>query len=119
MAAPITLFFLTACVGREALLETDLDLDAFGPETQATATPAGVDAREGGVRPDRLDVEAIFQLALPLIALPTELSGCCRLDVQLGHDETPAIVGVTARVEGGRVASCEGRLDQQAETWMS
>ena len=66
--------------------------------------------------PDRLDVEATFQLALPLIALPAERSGTCRLGVQFVDSDPAAMVGVTARVEGERVVSCESRLDEQAET---
>ncbi len=64
--------------------------------------------------PDRLDVEAAFQLALPLVALPPQLEGTCRLSVRLEDD---SLAGVTARIEGGRVVSCESRLDQGAGTW--
>jgi DNA-binding HxlR family transcriptional regulator len=64
--------------------------------------------------PDRLDVEAAFQLALPLVVLPRELSGTCRLSAQL---EDGSLAGVTARIEGGRVVSCESRLDEGAGTW--
>jgi DNA-binding HxlR family transcriptional regulator len=64
--------------------------------------------------PDRLDVEAAFQLSLPLVALPRELSGTCRLSARLEDD---SLAGVTARVEGGCVVSCESRLDEAAGTW--
>ena len=64
--------------------------------------------------PDRLDVEAAFQLALPLVALPRELSGACRLSVELEDGE---LAGVTVRVESGLVVSCESRLEEGVGTW--
>jgi DNA-binding HxlR family transcriptional regulator len=67
--------------------------------------------------PDRLDAEAAFQLALPLIELPGDLSGSCRLGVQLSGDDSAPLAGVTAQIEGGRVVSCESRLDDRADTW--
>jgi DNA-binding HxlR family transcriptional regulator len=67
--------------------------------------------------PDRLDAEAAFQLALPLIELPADLSGSCRLGVRLSGDGSAPLAGVTAQVEGGRVVSCESRLDERAGTW--
>jgi len=69
--------------------------------------------------PDRLDVEAAFQLALPLISLPEELSGSCQLSVQLAPSGQSSVCGVTARVEQGRVVPSEGQLEEQPETWMA
>jgi len=73
---------------------------------------------------DALDVEAAFRLALPLLELPEELSGSCRLGVRLVEepgaapvDAAPDLVGVTARIERGRVASVEPRLDSRADAW--
>jgi DNA-binding HxlR family transcriptional regulator len=62
-----------------------------------------------------LDVEAIFQLALPLLKLPGKLSGVCSLAVELdeGVPESPA--RVTARIEAGRLVGCEPGLDQRAD----
>lgn len=66
-----------------------------------------------------LDVEAAFLLTLPLLDLPAELSGTCSLAVELDEDVVPNPAGVTARVEGGRIVSCEAGLDQDADSWAS
>lgn len=63
--------------------------------------------------PDVLDVGAAFLLALPLLELPADLSGTCRLAVQLpGEDE--ALTGATAHVENGHVIFVDLRLDPTA-----
>lgn len=69
--------------------------------------------------PDWLDVEAAFQLALPLVSLPAELSGTCRLGVEFADGGPPAVAGAMALVERGRIASCTGLLDEQADAWAS
>lgn len=66
--------------------------------------------------PDELDVEAAFLLTLPLVALPIEPSGSCRLAVQL-PGETAALAGVMARVEEGHVVYCDTELRDEADTW--
>ncbi|HET6571334.1 MAG TPA: winged helix-turn-helix domain-containing protein [Solirubrobacterales bacterium] len=73
---------------------------------------------------DALDVEAAFLLALPLLELPEDVSGSCRLGVSLDDgvplptaEPGPAMAGVTARIERGRVVSCTPGLDLRAETW--
>jgi hypothetical protein len=62
-----------------------------------------------------LDVEASFLLTSPLLELPAGLSGSCSLAVELDEDVDGSPAGVTVRVEGGRVASCERRLDEGAD----
>jgi hypothetical protein len=66
-----------------------------------------------------LDVEAAFQLSLPLLELPKELSGSCSLAVDLEEGVIPSPAGVTARVEKGRVVSCEAGLDEEADALAS
>jgi DNA-binding HxlR family transcriptional regulator len=63
-----------------------------------------------------LDVEAAFLLTLPLLELPAELSGSCRLGVEIDDGE-PCLAGATARVEAGRVTSCAVRLEEEADAW--
>lgn len=63
-----------------------------------------------------LDVEAAFLLALPLLELPAELSGSCSLAVELDEGVSPSPAGVTARVENGRVVSCEPLLGELADS---
>jgi DNA-binding HxlR family transcriptional regulator len=66
---------------------------------------------------DPLDVEAAFQLALPLLELPRELSGSCRLGVNLDQEGRPGLTGVTAGVDRGRVVSCTRGLAERADAW--
>ena len=58
-----------------------------------------------------VDAEAGLLLSMPLISLPTELSGSCRLGVEFPDGAEPRLVGVTVDVEGGRIASCTTRLE--------
>lgn len=73
--------------------------------------------REGMAPIEALDVEAAFLLTLPLLELPKELSGICRLGVNLEDDESVGLIGVTARIEQGRVVSCTRGLDGEANAW--
>lgn len=81
----------------------------------------------GGMVPiDALDVEAGFRLSLPLVELPEELHGSCRLGVNLreqdaerGDEQDPPdrLIGISAKIERGRVVSCETGLDEKADAW--
>lgn len=66
---------------------------------------------------DALDAEAGFRLSLPLIELPRELSGSCRLGLNLEEDESSSLTGVTAQIEQGRVVSCTTGLGEPADAW--
>jgi hypothetical protein len=66
---------------------------------------------------DPLDVDAGFRLSLPLIEMPKELTGTCRLALNTKDDETPGLTGVTAQIEEGRVISCEPGITQKADAW--
>ena len=67
----------------------------------------------------RLDVEAAFLLAIPLIELPPEVSGKCRLAVEIQGGSSPVFAGVLICVEDGKVVSCSSRLEGEAEGWAS
>lgn len=67
----------------------------------------------------RLDVEAAFLLAVPLMALPDGLAGKCRLAVEVQSGESPVFAGVLVCVEEGRVVSCSSRLEGEVEGWAS
>lgn len=69
------------------------------------------------VPPDDLDVGASFLLALPLIELPVELEGTCRLGVEVERGNQVEVAGVTARVGGGRVIACEPGLEVSADAF--
>ncbi len=65
--------------------------------------------------PTRIDIEAAFLLAVPLVALPADSSGSCLLAVSAPvsqEEETaPQIAGVHIEVERGEVVSCDSRLE--------
>jgi DNA-binding HxlR family transcriptional regulator len=67
----------------------------------------------------RLDVEAAFLLAIPLIELSSEMSGKCRLSVEIQGGSSPVFAGVLICVEEGKVVSCSSRLEGEAEGWAS
>jgi DNA-binding HxlR family transcriptional regulator len=75
------------------------------------------DPKEGMAPIDALDVEAGFLLSLPLIELPSELSGSCRLGLNLEEDESGKLTGVTARFEQGRIVSATPGLEEKADAW--
>ncbi len=66
-----------------------------------------------------LDVQAAFLLTLPLLELPEDRSGTCSLAVDLEEGVPGSPTGVTVRVEGGRLVSCDVRLDEEADAWAS
>lgn len=66
----------------------------------------------------RIDVEATFLLAVPLISLPADVSGACRLVVEApGGNGDAGLVGVAVVVEEGRIVSCVSRLQGEAQAW--
>jgi DNA-binding HxlR family transcriptional regulator len=66
----------------------------------------------------RVDVEAAFLLALPLLQLPAGSSGTCRVAVDIPNGMNRRLVGVMAKLEGGRVASCSTQLEGHPEAWL-
>lgn len=65
----------------------------------------------------RLDIEAVFLLAIPLLSLSSEVSGICRLAVEIRTGSEPEYTGVVVRVEEGAVVSCVARLSGKADAW--
>lgn len=69
----------------------------------------------------RIDVEAAFLLAVPLVALPASRAGPCLLAVSIAgvEDEGPTqqVAGVHVEVEHGEVVSCLSRLERDPSTW--
>ena len=61
----------------------------------------------------RIDIEAAFLLAVPLVALPADRSGSCLLAVNAsanqGEEPAQQIAGVHVEVERGKVVSCDFR----------
>ncbi|HET6571337.1 MAG TPA: hypothetical protein VFG58_07610 [Solirubrobacterales bacterium] len=73
----------------------------------------------GLLPPDVFDVEAAFQMALPLLRLPEQLRGTCRAGVRIPDEPEPLVAGATVEVAEGRVAASSPLLEQTAETWAS
>ena len=68
--------------------------------------------------PDVFDVEAAFEMALPLLRLPGELRGTCRAGVRLpGAEGEDLVAGSTVEVENGRITATSPLLDRLPETW--
>lgn len=83
----------------------------------ASARTERRDPKEGMAPIDALDVEAGFLMSLPLIELPRELSGTCRLGLNLEEDESASLTGVTAHIEQGRVVSSTPGFGEKADAW--
>lgn len=59
----------------------------------------------------KIDAEAGFLLMMPLLTLPSDLSGSCRLTMELGQvGGELQLGGVQIEVEEGRIVSCVSRL---------
>jgi DNA-binding HxlR family transcriptional regulator len=67
----------------------------------------------------RLDVEAAFLLAVPLLRLPATLSGSCRLATEIiPNSRRRRLAGVVVEIEGGTVESCVTNLDRDTDAWV-
>jgi DNA-binding HxlR family transcriptional regulator len=64
-----------------------------------------------------IDTEAAFLLTLPLLQLPEDMSGSCRLGVEMSKGKERGLAGALARVEGGKVKAMTVRLNQTADAW--
>jgi DNA-binding HxlR family transcriptional regulator len=69
----------------------------------------------------RVEVEAAFMLAIPLVSLPESVGGSCMLAVQTeaGGSESGnrGVAGVSVEVKRGRVVSCAARVVDGPPTW--
>jgi len=63
----------------------------------------------------RIDIEAAFLLILPLVDLPPDCSGVCRLAVDTSNGSEHRQAGVLVEVAEGRIRSCVTRLDGKAD----
>jgi DNA-binding HxlR family transcriptional regulator len=66
----------------------------------------------------RLDTEANFLLAVPLLRLPTGVSGSCRMAAEVPNGRKRGLAGVIAEVEDGRIASCTTHLQGNPSAWV-
>jgi DNA-binding HxlR family transcriptional regulator len=65
-----------------------------------------------------IDTEATFLLAVPLLRLPANLSGSCRLAADLPKGSKGGLAGVMVEIKRGEVASCTTRLEGAPEAWI-
>lgn len=97
---------------------TEWARQAVGPIT-ATARWEQRHLRERARPLTKHDVEAAFLLAVPMLRLPADLSGACRLSMEVQNGKGPTLAGVLVDVEEGRIASCGSRLEGKAAAWAS
>lgn len=68
----------------------------------------------------RIDFEAAFLLNAPLLDLPEDCSGRCRLAVvSRGGEGEASVAGAMVTVEEGRVVSCVSHLPGEASAWIA
>jgi DNA-binding HxlR family transcriptional regulator len=69
----------------------------------------------------RIDIEAAFLLAVPLVDLEVNRSGACLLAVNTNAptsgESKDRLAGVHVEIESGDVVSCVSRLEQDPRTW--
>jgi DNA-binding HxlR family transcriptional regulator len=65
----------------------------------------------------RLDIEASFLLTAPLLVLPADAAGVCRLGVEMRAKSTLEYSGAVLSVDGGKLLSCSARLNGNADGW--
>jgi len=63
----------------------------------------------------RIDGEAAFLLAIPLLSLTEDVSGTCRLAIEVGNGDR--LAGVLVKVENGRIVSCATNFQGEASAW--
>lgn len=72
---------------------------------------------EGTAPIGRLETESAFLLTVPLLDLPAELSGNCRMAIEIADGKRRRLAGVTVEVRSGRVVACATRLRGEADAW--
>jgi DNA-binding HxlR family transcriptional regulator len=65
----------------------------------------------------RLDVEASFLLAVPLVCLPAEQSGTCQMAIEVPNGGRRRLAGVTIEVTQGAITSCITKLRTSTVAW--
>lgn len=65
----------------------------------------------------RLDIEAAFLLAAPLLDLPGDAAGLCRLGVEMRSGSKLEYAGAMLKVDSGRLLSCSARLEGRPDGW--
>lgn len=66
-----------------------------------------------------VDTETAFLLAMPLLRLPPDLSGSCRMAVEIPNGNRPHLAGVVVEAKRGRIANCTTQLQGSPDAWAS
>lgn len=66
-----------------------------------------------------IDTEAVFLLSIPLLQLPPDLSGSCRMAVEIPNGDRRHLAGVLIDVKKGRIVACATRLHGNPDAWAS
>jgi DNA-binding HxlR family transcriptional regulator len=64
------------------------------------------------------DIETLFLLGIPLLRFPKELSGSCRLAVELSRGERGRLAGAMVEIDGGSVTFCRSRIEGYPDAWV-
>lgn len=67
----------------------------------------------------RIDTETAFLLAVPLLRLPADLSGSCRMAMEIPNGSRPHFAGVVVEVAAGKIQACTTRLQGNPDAWAS
>jgi DNA-binding HxlR family transcriptional regulator len=65
----------------------------------------------------RIDAEAAFLLSVPLLRIPTGVSGTCRMAAEIARGRGKRLAGVMVEVRGAKVASCATELRGHPSAW--
>jgi DNA-binding HxlR family transcriptional regulator len=65
----------------------------------------------------RIDIEALFLLAIPSLELSEDLGGRCRLAVEMRSGPQPEYAGAMVTIEAGRAVSWVARLEGDSDAW--
>lgn len=74
---------------------------------------------EGASPITRLEIESAFLLSTPLVRVPRQLSGTCRLVVEVQAPGGAKQAGAFVTVGNGRITSCVTKIKGQADSWVS
>lgn len=74
---------------------------------------------EGASPITRLEIESAFLLSTPLVRLPRQLSGTCRLVVDVQAPGGSKHAGAFVTAGHGRILSCVTLIQGQADSWVS
>lgn len=91
---------------------------AVAPLTAAVGWERRCESDQGSA-PGKIDVEAAFLLAAPLLDLPDPVDGSCRLAVEFRRGSELEFAGATVTLTEGRVCSCVSRIEGTPDAWVS